>query len=82
LVCGITLIANLCGQTYVISQKLTIKQKLSINEKIRELSSSNPNLKVNEKYTKIKTCKEALRNIIDLLCSKIDESLILPERDL
>ena len=81
LVCGITLIANLCGQTYVISQKLTIKQKLSINEKIRELSERNPNLKVNEKYTKIKTCKEAFRNIIDLLCSKIDESLILPERD-
>ena len=56
LVCGITLIANLCGQTYVISQKITIKQKLSINEKIKELSAHNPNLKVNEKYTKIKTC--------------------------
>ena len=80
--CGISVIGNLCGQTYVISQKITIKQKSSINEKIRDLSVSNPNLKINEKYTKIKTCKEAFRNIIDLLCSKIDESLILPERDL
>ena len=80
--CGISVIANLCGQTYVISQKITIKQKSSIKEKINEISANNLNLNIDQKYTKIKTCKEGMKNIIDLLCSKIDESLILPERDL
>jgi len=79
---GLSVIGTFCGQTYVISQKITIKQKSSIKEKISELSEKNPNLKINEKYTKLKSCKEALRNIINFFCSKIDESLIIPERDL
>ena len=76
-VCG-----NFCGQTYVISRRITIKQKASINDKINDLFKNDQNLKVNEEYTREVTCKEKIYNIITFLFSKVDESLIIPERDL
>ena len=79
---GIPVIGNLTSQTHILGQKLTVKQKTSINQKIRELQLKNPNLKINEEYTRKKSFKEKLKNIIELLFSKIDESLIVPERDL
>ena len=80
--CGQFVIKNLCNQTFLIGQKITVKQNLSIIEKIHEVYRENPNLKISEEYTRVKTCKESWSNIIELLCSKIDETLIIPERDL
>ena len=80
--CGMFVIGTFCGQTFLISQKVTVKQKKSINEKINEIYRENPNLKISEEYTRVKTFRESWSNIIDLLFTKIDESLIIPERDL
>ena len=79
---GLFVIGNFCGQTYVISQKITIKQKFSINEKVNDLFYNNTGLKVSEKFTRKKKFKERIKNIIDFLFSKIDKSLIIPERDI
>ena len=75
-------IVNFCGQTYVISNKSTLKQNMSIRDKISELYSINPNLKINDEYIRKKTFSEKLMNIIEFLLSEKDESLIVPERDL
>lgn len=80
--CYIFITGNLCGQTYVISQNITIKQYASINEKILDLYKNNRGLKVDEKYTKRKSILQSFKNIIGLMFSKVDESLIIPERDL
>ena len=80
--CGPFVIGTFCGQTFLIGQKITVKQNVSINEKIHEIYRENPNLKISEEYTRVKTCKESWSNIIDFLCSKTDETLIIPERDL
>lgn len=80
--CYIFITGNLCGQTYVISQNITIKQYASINEKVIDLYKNHRELKVNEKYTKRKPLLQSFRNIIGLMFSKVDESLIIPKRDL
>ena len=72
----------LCAQTYVISDNITLKQNMSIRDKISELHRINPNLKINDEYTRKKTFSERLKNIIAFLLSGKDESLIVPERDL
>ena len=80
--CYIFITGNLCGQTYVISQNITIKQYASINEKVLDLYKNHRDLKVDEKYTKRKSILQSFKNIIGLMFSKVDESLIIPERDL
>ena len=75
-------IGNFCGQTYVISDKSTVKQNRSIKDKMSELYRINPNLKIDEEYTRKKTFSERLMNVIEFLLSGKDESLIVPERDL
>ena len=80
--CYVFITGNLCGQTYVITQNITIKQYASINEKVRELYKNHRDLKVNEKYTKRKSIIQSFKNLFGLMFSKIDESLIIPERDL
>lgn len=80
--CYIFITGNLCGQTYVISQNITIKQYASINEKVIDLYKNHRELKVNEKYTKRKPLLQSFKNIIGLMFSKVDESLIIPKRDL
>ena len=73
---------NLIGQTFVISQNLTIKQQMSIDQKMSQLYYSEKNIKIDEEYTRSRTWKEILINIINLISSKVDKSLIVPERDL
>jgi palmitoyltransferase ZDHHC9/14/18 len=80
--CGPFVIGTFCGQTFLISQRITVKQKASIKEKINEIYKENSNLTISQEYTRVKTCKESWSNIIDFLCSKTDETLIIPERDL
>lgn len=79
---GINVFANFLGQAYVISRKITIKQKMSIKNKEIDLFYKSFNLKLSEKYSRKKTCKEILINIFNFLFSKIDKSLIVPQRDL
>ena len=73
---------NFCSQFYVLSQKITIKQKESIKDKEIDLFYTNPKLKIKEIYTKKLSIKEKFNNIINLVFTKIDKSLIVPERDL
>ena len=80
--CYVFITGNLCGQTYVISQNITIKQYASINQKVFDIRKNHRDLKVNEKYTKRKPIIQSLKYLLGLLCSKVDESLIIPERDL
>ena len=80
--CGPSVIGTFCGQTFLISQRITVKQKASIKEKINEIYKENSNLTISQEYTRVKTCKESWSNIIDFLYSKTDETLIIPERDL
>ena len=80
--CGPFVIGTFCGQTFLISQRITVKQKASIKEKINEIYKENSNLAISQEYTRVKTCKESWSNIIEFLCSKTDETLIIPERDL
>jgi hypothetical protein len=80
--CYVFITGNLCGQTYVISQNITIKQYASINQKVFDLHKNHRDLKINEKYIKRKSIIQSLKNIFSLLFSKVGESLIIPERDL
>ena len=82
IMCYVFITGNLCGQTYVISQNITIKQHASINEKVVDLYKINGNLKVSEEFTKLKPFKQSCKNLIGLMFSTVDESLIITERDL
>ena len=73
---------NFCRQLYVISNNITIKQKESIKDKAIDLFNTHSRFKISDKYTRQLSFEEQYRNIIDLTFSKIDESLIVPERDL
>ena len=79
---GFFVIINFCSQTYSISRKITIKQIESIKDKTVDLLYMGPNLKVSEEYTRRRSSKEKIYNIILFLTLKIDNSLIVPERDL
>jgi hypothetical protein len=79
---GIFVNANFCGQTFLISRKLTIKQAISIKEKIRELSNQNAEQQIDYNYIRRPSFKEGLYNIYDFLITKVDKSLIIPKRDL
>ena len=73
---------NLIGQTYVVSQNLTVKQKFSIEQKMEQLYYSRTNIQIDGEYVRRKTIKEAISNIFRLICAKSGNSLIIPERDL
>ena len=69
--CYIFITGNLCGQTYVISQNITIKQYASINEKVLDLYKNHRDLKVDEKYTKRKSILQSFKNILVLCFQKL-----------
>ena len=73
---------NFFGQSILISRGLTLKQKKSINDKKQELLSKDPNLKINQIYSRNITCKEQIKTFFSFIFEKIDKSLIIPERDL
>mgnify|MGYP002624301281 CR=1 FL=1 len=70
------------GQTNYISTGYTIKQTRSIINEIVDISLSNQHTKINQEYTRKKTFKERINNIIKFLTTDVDKSLIVPERDL
>ena len=70
------------GQTIFISSGYTLKQSTSIQNEMIELSLRGSNNKINKEYTRNKTFKERINNIINFLKADIGKSLIVPERDL
>ena len=72
---------HFCFQLYLISKNITIKQNESIKQKQVELFYEHPNLKVSEEYDKRLSFKESCMNIFNLVFTKIDDSLIVPQRD-
>ena len=80
--CDFFMIGNFIGQFYVIMNNITIKQAASIQDKIKDLYYKNSNLRVDEEYIQKKTFKENVSHVVELIFSQIDESLIVPERDL
>ena len=79
---GIFVIGNFIGQSCHIGRKLTVKQIKSINDKINDLKLKNPNENIEYNFFRKVTIKEKIRNIISFLFTKVDKSLIIPERDL
>ena len=79
---GVMTTANFCGQSYLISNRLTVKQQKSIQDKKQELLTKDPNLKINQIYPTNLTCKERTKNFFSFIFAKVDKSLIIPERDL
>ena len=81
---GLTLFitANLVQQFYFISIGKTIKQDKSIKDKMEEFKNKNKSNQSLQEYIKKPSCFQIIVNIIKFFCSKIDESLIVPERDL
>ena len=79
---GIFVFGNFGSQLYVISKKITIKQKESIKDKKNDLFNANSRFRISEKYTRELSFKEQFSNIMNLIFTKIDKSLIVPERDL
>ena len=73
---------HLFKQTDHISRGITIKQDKSINDKIADLSQSNSNQKISNNYIRRLSFSEKIKNIISFLSTKMDKSLIIPERDL
>ena len=55
---GINVFSNFIGQSYVISRKITVKQNMSINDKEIDLFYKSPNIKLSEKYSRKRTCRE------------------------
>jgi hypothetical protein len=73
---------NLIQQTSLISKNVTYKQNISINQKQVELYRKGKHNQISEEYTRKKTFKERVMNIIKFMLTKKDASLIVPERDL
>ena len=71
-----------CGQSMFISSGYTIKQTQSIKNEIIDIVNSRTTNKLKPEYTRKKTFKEKIENIINFLKADISESLIVPERDL
>ena len=80
---GLFIIGNFCGQSFALSLNTTVKQSFPIEGKLKSISYINPQLKAISKYTnQNKTIKEMLMNLIFVVISKTEKSLIDPERDL
>ena len=82
IVFGIFVISNFISQSYHIGKGYTVKQILSINEKMIDLAIKNNGQKMENIYYRRLSNKEIFQNIISFLFTKIDKSLIVPERDL
>ena len=81
---GLTLfiMANLVVQLYQISRKLTLKTDFAIRKKYRDNKVNNRSNDALMEYLKYIPLKEKICNIFAFFFSKIDDSLIIPERDL
>ena len=75
-------ITTFIGQTVYISSGFTIKQTTSIKEENIHIINFQKNSKLKSEYTRAKTFKERVKNILHLIKSDRGESLIIPERDL
>jgi len=79
---AIFIISNLVQQIYFISKGLTIKRYMSINEKMIENKRNNHSNEALNSYIIGPSSKTKLINLFKFFFSKIDKSLIVPERDL
>ena len=73
--------ANLVQQIYLIGKGITLKQMISIDDKMKENlknKKSNANL---ENLINL-SMKKILNNLLKFFFSKVESSLIVPERDL
>ena len=71
-----SVVGQFCVQNFNICNGLTVKQLKSIKDAL------NKKEKLNEEYTKHKTCGENIKNFFSFLFDDIPKSLIVPERDL
>ena len=71
-----------CGQSFYIASGYTIKQTQSIKNEMIDIINLRSEHKLNNEYTRRRTFKEGIENIIKFLKADIGKSLIEPERDL
>ena len=74
---GIFVIRNFGERVYFISKRNIIRKNAYNKEK-----NKNHILTISDELKRRKSVKERIKNLINLFCSKIDKSLIVPERDL
>jgi len=74
--------SNFIKQTINISTGITIKQDISIKKEIINNISNNKNPNFDKYLFSKKSKKEKFKNIIKFLFKSIDDSLIIPKRDL
>ena len=73
--------ANLVQQLYLIGKGITLKQMISIDDKMKEnLKNKKPNANL-ENLINL-SMKKILNNLLKFFFSKVESSLIVPERDL
>lgn len=72
---------NLMTQTYNICQGYTVKQRESIRSDLVKRTKEGDQEAFAD-YTRSKTCKELFSNWINFIFARIEDSLIIPERDL
>ena len=73
--------ANLVQQLYLIGKGITLKQMISIDDKMKE-NSKNKKSNANLENMINLSMKKILNNLFKLFFSKVENSLIVPERDL
>ena len=80
---GIFTLANFINQTKNISKGITVKQEVSIKrETINNFSKNKTTIHLDKYFLTKLTKKEKIKNIIKFLFKKIDDTLIIPNRDL
>ena len=73
--------ANLVQQLYLIGKGITLKQMISIDDKMKE-NSKNKKSNANLENLINLSMKTILNNLLKFFFSKVERSLIVPERDL
>ena len=73
--------ANLVQQLYLIGKGITLKQMISIDDKMKE-NSKNKKSNANLENLINLSMKKILNNLFKFFFSKVENSLIVPERDL
>ena len=73
--------ANLVQQLYLIGKGITLKQMISIDDKMKE-NSKNKKSNANLENLINLSMKTILNNLLKFFFSKVENSLIVPERDL
>ena len=73
--------ANLVQQLYLIGKGITLKQMISIDDKMKE-NSKNKKSNANLENMINLSMKKILNNLFKFFFSKVENSLIVPERDL